>query len=95
MSLKCAVIMSKLNLVLNGKYEKDPDFSKKRKDWAFFVSVPMFLELKGAASDFLRLPLPLGKMKEVELEILGCKIFASDGIEADTIYFGKILDKEN
>jgi len=95
MSFESSIIISKLNLVLNAKYEEDPDFSKKRKDWAFFVSIPMFLELKKAASDFLRLPLPLAIMKEVELEILGCKIFTSDGVEADTIYFGKILDKEN
>lgn len=85
------IIINRINNVLNAKYEKDPDFSKQIKDWAFFVSVPMLIKLKREASNYTGLPIPITLMREVELEILGCAVFASDGLGDDTIYFGKIL----
>ena len=91
MELKSEYIINRMNIALNEKYEKDPDFSKQRKHWAFFVSVPMMIELKRDASNYTGLPIPITLMHEVELEVLGCKVFASDGLVNDTICFGKIL----
>lgn len=91
MDLKSEYIINRINIALNAKYEKDPDFSKQRKDWAFFVSVPMFIELKRDASDYIGLPMPIVLMEQVELEVLGCKVFASDGLKNNDIYFAKKL----
>jgi len=91
MDLKSEYIINKINQTLNAKYEENPDFSKSRKDWAFFVSVPAFLKLKKDVSKYLGLPMPIVMMREVELEVFGCKVFASDGLDGNGIYFGKIL----
>lgn len=94
MNIKVECAINKINNLLNAKYEKDPDFSKQKKNWAFFVSVPMFIELKREADNFSGLG-AIVLMHEVSLEILGSAVFASDGLEENDIYFAekfKIMD---
>ena len=98
MNSKLEMLIFKINTILNKKYEQNPEtnFSDQRKKLAIFVSVPTFLELKCEANRFIGTNNIL--IDKVSLKILGCSIFASDGIIDDnTFYFGEkniILEKE-
>lgn len=83
-------IISKINKLLNEKYEKDFWFSEKRKNWAFFVSLPVLIELKREAGDYAGVG-SMTLMREVKPRILGREVFGVDGLDDDTIYFTKKL----
>lgn len=92
MTLEVEIVIDKMNRLLNAKYKKDPDFSKRRKNWAFFVSLPKLIELKREAGNFTGVGVLVALMREVNCEILGCKVFGVDGLEDNDIYFAKKLN---
>jgi len=89
MNFKAEVIVHRINNISNAKYIGDPDLADKRKNYAFFVSVPAFMELKHAASEYTGIDCQVALMREIELEVLGFSVFASDGIDGDVIYFAE------
>ena len=93
MDFKAEIVINRMNNILNTKYEKDPDFSRQRKDWAFFVSVPTFVTLKYKAGEYTSTG-SIAVMRGIELEVLGCSVFTSDGLEDNDIYFAKKLQIE-
>jgi len=88
MNIKVEYTINKMNNLLNAKYEKNPDFDKQKKNWAFFVSIPLFIKLKRAAGDYTGVG-AIVLIREVSLEIFGSAVFASDSLEENDIYFAE------
>lgn len=83
-------VVSRMNDILNMKYEEDSKFSDQIKDWAFFVSLPILIELKESAGYYLNVAIVMSIHEMCNLEVLGCKVFGVENLDNNIIYFAEI-----